>query len=203
MQGEGIMAFKLDLKLDMKKIPKGVKIGLSFAPPVIISIIVLMLIVMPKTKEIKQLKTNIAAQESEIGKNQAMAAKLDILKIENAKLKKRLDELKEQLPEEKEVSSLLKQISEVAAKSEMDIQSWKPEQKKGHPSGIVEEIPFSVSLTGTYHNLGYFFANMTGLNRIVNFSDIKLAVTQSKRDEAMMNISFRASTFSAIKEGGK
>jgi len=197
------MALKLDFKLDMKKIPKGVKIGLSFAPPVIISIIVLILIVMPKTKEIKKLNTEISAQVAEISDKKGKAEKLDILKIENAKLKKRLDELKEQLPEEKEVSSLLKQISEVAAKSEMDIQSWRPEQKKGHPSGIVEEIPFSVSLTGTYHNLGYFFSNMTRLNRIVNFSDIKLSVTQSKRDEAMMSISFKASTFSAVKEAGK
>lgn len=193
----------INIKFDIKKIPKGVRIALSVAPAVIISVIVLMLIVMPKTKEIKKLRTEISTQQNEIAKSKAMAAKLDILKVENEKLKKRLDELKEQLPEEKEVSSLLKQISEVAAKSDIDILSWKPETKKAHPSGIVEEIPFSLTLTGTYHNLGYFFSNITRLNRIVNFSDIKLGNPKTQKEEAILDITFKASTFSAVKEEGK
>lgn len=193
----------INIKFDIKKIPKGVRIALSVAPAVIISVIVLMLIVMPKTKEIKGLRSEISTQENEIAKSKAMAAKLDVLKVENEKLKKRLDELKEQLPEEKEVSSLLKQISEVAAKSDIDILSWKPEAKKAHPSGIVEEIPFSLTLTGTYHNLGYFFSNITRLNRIVNFSDIKLGTPKTQKDEAILNITFKASTFSSVKEEGK
>jgi type IV pilus assembly protein PilO len=193
----------IDLKLDMKKVPKGVKIGLSFAPAAIISILVLMLIVMPKTGEIKNLKVEISTQDNEIAKNKAMAAKLDILKVENQKLNKRLAELQEQLPEEKEVSSLLKQISEVAAKSEVDILTWVPGSKKPHPSGIVEEIPFSLTLTGTYHNLGLFFSNLTRLNRIVNITNISLGGAQIKKDEATLSISLSASTFSAVKEGGK
>ena len=197
------MAFKLDIKFDIKKLPKGARIGIAVAPAVIILVIFIMLIVVPKTKEIKQLKADISVQENDIQKSQAMAAKLDILKVENEKLKKRLTELKEQLPEGNEVSSLLKQISGVAAKSDVDIQTWKPEGKKAHPSGIVEEIPFSITLTGTYHQLGYFFSNITRLNRIVNFSDIKLGNPQAQKNEAMLTISFRASTFSAVKEEDK
>ncbi|MBI5205705.1 MAG: type 4a pilus biogenesis protein PilO [Nitrospirae bacterium] len=197
------MAFKLDIKFDIKKLPKGARIGIAVAPAVIILVIVIMLIVVPKTKEIKQLKTDISAQENEIQKSQAMAAKLDILKVENEKLKRRLAELKEQLPEGNEVSSLLKQISAVAAKSDVDMQTWRPEGKKAHPSGIVEEIPFSITLTGTYHQLGYFFSNITRLNRIVNFSDIKMGGPQARKDDAMLTISFRASTFSSVQEEAK
>ncbi|MBI4684225.1 MAG: type 4a pilus biogenesis protein PilO [Nitrospirae bacterium] len=193
----------LNIKIDFKKIPKAGRIAIAVAPPVIIAALVATLVVMPKTKEIKNLKTEISAQESEIAKSEAMAAKLDILKIENEKLKKRLAELQEQLPEEKEVSSLLKQISEVAAKSDVDILTWKPEPKKAHPSGIVAEIPFAVTLTSTYHNLGYFFSNLTKLNRIVNLSDIKMTNPKVQKDEAVLSINFKASTFSAVKEGGK
>ncbi len=193
----------INIKFDLKKIPKGVRIALVFIPAVLILVGVLIFIVVPKTKEIKKLRSDISAQENEIAKSQAMAAKLDVLKVENEKLKKRLDKLKEQLPEEKEVSSLLKQISEVAAKSDIDILSWKPETKKAHPSGIVEEIPFSLTLTGTYHSLGYFFSNITRLNRIVNFSDVKLGNPKPQKGEAILDISFKASTFSAVKEEEK
>jgi len=192
-----------NIKLDIKKIPKGARIALALVPTVIIAVVVLMLIVMPKKKEINKLKADIAAQENEISKSQAMAAKLDVLKVENERLKKRLDELKEQLPEEKEVSSLIKQISELATKSDVDILSWRSEAKKAHPSGIVEEIPFALTLTGTYHNLGYFFSNMTRLNRIVNFSDVRLGNPRSQKGEATLDITFRASTFSSVKEKGK
>ena len=41
---------------------------------------------MPKTKEVKMLNADISKQENEIAKNKTMAAKLDILKIENDKL---------------------------------------------------------------------------------------------------------------------
>ncbi|MBI4691557.1 MAG: type 4a pilus biogenesis protein PilO [Nitrospirae bacterium] len=197
------MALKLDIKLDLKKIPKGVRIGIAIAPAVIILVLVVMFVVMPKTKAIKKLRTEIAEQENEIAKNQAIAAKLDILKIENERLRKRLEELKEQLPEEKEVSSLLKQISGIASQSNVDILSWKPESKKAHPSGIVEEIPFSVTLKGSYHSLGTFFGNLTRLNRIVNLSDIKLGSPTMQKDEAMLSITFKASTFSAVGEIGK
>ncbi len=193
----------INIKLDLKKIPKGVRIAIALLLPALILLLTVFLIVMPKTKEIKNLNTEISKQQDEIAKNEVMVAKLDVLKAENEKLKKRLAELQEQLPEEKEVSSLLKQISEVAARSDVDITSWKPEAKRAHPSGIVEEIPFAVALNGTYHNLGYFFSNLTKLNRIVNLSDIKLGSPKTLKGEATLGITFKASTFSAVKEGGK
>lgn len=197
------MAIKLNIKFDIKKIPKGVRIALSLTPAVIITVLAVVLIVMPKTKDIKKLKDEIAKQENEIAKSQAMAAKLDILKIENEKLKKRFTELQERLPEKEEISNLLINISDEARKSDVDILSWRPEAKKAHPSGIVEEIPFSVTLSGTYHNLGSFFGNLTRLNRIVNISDINLGSPQAKKDEAILSITLKASTFSVVKEGGK
>ena len=46
----------------------------------------------------------------------------------------------------------------MAVSGDIDILTWRPEAvKKAHPSGIVEEIPFSITLAGAYHNLGSFF----------------------------------------------
>ncbi|MCG2709721.1 MAG: type 4a pilus biogenesis protein PilO [Thermodesulfovibrionales bacterium] len=197
------MALKLDIKFDLKKVPKGARIAIAVTPAVIIAILFVMFVYMPKTKEIKKLNTVISAQENEIAKNKTIAAKLDILKVENDKLIKELKELQEKLPEEEGVSTLIQQIAEIAVRADIDILTWKPEIKKAHPSGIVEEIPFSLTLAGTYHNLGSFFSSLTRLNRIVNVSDIQLGDPKARKEEAALNISLKAITFSAVKEKGK
>jgi type IV pilus assembly protein PilO len=191
----------LKVNIDLKKIPPGVKLALSFIPGLIIAIIVIFIFTLPKNKEIKAFESKIEKQETEIAKSQSKAMKLPELTAENESLKRRLDILKEQLPEEKEVSSLLKQVSDLAIKSGLKILLWKPEQRRTHSSGIVYEIPVRVELEASYHNLGYFFSNITKLNRIINISDIKLSDPKPEKNNAILKISFTATTFSAIPEG--
>ena len=123
------MALKLNIKFDLKKVPKGARIAIAVAPAVIIAILFVVLVYMPKTKEVKMLNADISKQENEIAKNKTMAAKLDILKIENDKLIKEPKELQEKLPEEESVSTLIQQLSEIAVRADIDILTWRPEAK--------------------------------------------------------------------------
>ena len=192
------MALKLNIKMDT--LPRAVKVLIAFLPAIVISALVIILLILPQHKEIQRLNVEITKQENDIAKDQVKAAKLSTLKGENVKLQTRLDELKLQLPEEREVSGLLKQVSDLGIKSGLKIVSWKPEQKKDHPSGTIYEIPVAVELSGSYHNLGIFFSRLTKLNRIVNISDIKMGGPQPQRSEAIVKISFKATTFSAISD---
>lgn len=187
-------------KIDIKTLPKNLKTIISVLPAVIIIIVVTFVILLPKNKEIKALDSKILVQENEIAKSRAKAEKLPELIAENERLKRRLEELQLQLPEEKEVSGLLKQVSDLGIRSGLHIMLWKPEQKKTHPSGIVYEIPVRVELTGSYHSLGYFFSSLTKLSRIVNISDIKLSDPKPEKDIASLKVSFTATTFSSIPE---
>ncbi len=197
------MAIKINI--DFKKLPRYVKVIISIAPSLIILIVVVTLLILPKNKEIKVIESKISAQVNEIAKNESKAAKLSELTSENERLKKRLVELKEQLPEGKEVSGLLKQVSDLCIKSGLKIVLWKPEQRKTHPSGIVYEIPVKVELTGSYHNLGYFFSSLTKLSRIINLSEIKLGQPTTEKENVVVKVAFTATTFSAIpgEETGK
>ena len=188
------------LKLDIKTLPLYAKAIIALLPSIIIVALVLFLVINPKMKQIKILETKIDKQNNEIAASQAKAAKLEMLKMENDRLVARINELKEQLPEEKEISSLLKQVSDMGISAGLEIKSWKPSPKVTHPSGIVYEIPVSVSVEGTYHNLGYFLSSLTRLNRIVNITDMKLGSPKQERSESMLQVSFKASTFSAIPE---
>lgn len=187
-------------KINISKLPPYVQTILSVSPAVIIVIVVVFLLILPKQKEIKAFDSKIALQENEIAKSQSKVGMLPQLILENEKLRKKLTELQQQLPEEKEVSSLLKQVSDLGIKSGLKILFWKPEQKRMHPSGIVYEIPVKVELLGSYHDLGYFFSSLTKLNRIVNLSDIKLSDPRPEKERAIIKVSFTATTFSAIPE---
>ncbi|MCL4475217.1 MAG: type 4a pilus biogenesis protein PilO [Nitrospirae bacterium] len=190
----------LKLKIDFGTMPPAAKAVLSILPALIISVLVIMFVIVPKNKEIKRLNAEITKQENQIAVDQVKAVRLAALKVENEKLKKRLEELKLQLPEEKEVSSLLKQVSDLGIRSGLKIVSWKPEAKKDHPSGIIYEIPVAVEMSGSYHNLGIFFSGLTKFNRIVNIADIKIGDPKPQRTEAAVKITFKATTFSGIPE---
>jgi type IV pilus assembly protein PilO len=188
------------IKINISKLPPYVQTILSVSPAVIIIIVVVFLLILPKQKEIKAFDSKIALQENEIARSQSKVGMLPQLILENEKLRKKLTELQQQLPEEKEVSSLLKQVSDLGIKSGLKILFWKPEQKRIHPSGIVYEIPVKVELLGSYHDLGYFFSSLTKLNRIVNLSNIKLSDPRPEKENAIVKVSFTATTFSAIPE---
>lgn len=190
----------LKININIKNLPPYAKILLTSIPSLIIIIAVFIIFISPERKEIKALEVKIAAQENEIAKDLTKAEKLPELTLENERLRKRLDELKQQLPEEKEISTLLKQVSDLCIGSGLKVALWKPEQKRTHSSGIVYEIPVKVELTGSYHSLGYFFSSLTKLSRIVNISDIKLSDPKPEKGSAIVKIAFNATTFSSVTE---
>lgn len=191
------------VKLDFKNLPIYLKAIIAVLPAVIILVAGMVLFVSPQQKEIKALDAKIDDQNNKIATGQAKAARLDTLKQENEKLLNRLNELKEQLPEEKEISSLLKQISDLSISAGLEIKSWRPGARKIHASGIVSEIPGAVSASGTYHDFAGFLSSLTKLNRIVNITDIKLGSPTPTKGMANLQISFTATTFSSVSEKDK
>jgi type IV pilus assembly protein PilO len=188
------------IKLDVKNLPRSTKVAVTVVPSFIIALIVVIFVIMPKHKEIQALNSKIDSQNNQIAISQAKVARLETLIKENEQLLERLNELKEQLPEEKEISNLLKQVSDICTESGLDMKSWRPGQRTNHPSGIVYEIPVSVSVTGTYHDFGKFLGNLTKLNRIVNVKNIQIGNPRMEKGIDVLQISFTASTFSAIPE---
>ncbi|MBI5101030.1 MAG: type 4a pilus biogenesis protein PilO [Nitrospirae bacterium] len=196
------MALSLNLKLDLKTVPGYARIIIAVLPAIIVAAAVIIIFIMPRQKEIKALDVRIGEQNNKIAENQAKVAKLDVLIRENEKLLGRLKELKELLPEEKEISGLLKQFSDMSIAAGLEIKSWRPRPKTMHSSGIVYEIPSDFVVGGTYHDLGNFLASLTKLNRIVNVTTLRLGGAQKGKAPAQtnLNITFSLSTFSAVAE---
>ena len=197
------MAANIDLK-DLKTLPKSLKIVLAILPSVVIIVAFYFLIYSPKQKVINGLNAKISKLDNEILTAEAKVRRLDELREKNRKLKERLKRLKAMLPDEKEVSVLLKQVSDLGLRSGLEILLWKPQPPKISPNGLYMEIPVNVEMLGNYHNLAIFFSRLSTFKRIVNINDIYLppfTVTKAKDTAANITIKFRAVTFSSVPEG--
>jgi type IV pilus assembly protein PilO len=188
-------------KIDLRNIPVYAKIIILVLITLIPVVIFYFLVYSPKTKEIKTLEASITKLDNEIASAEVKVRRLDELKVEHEKLKIQLAALKEIMPEEKEVSVLLKQISDLGLTSGLVIILWKPSSRIQDPEGVYVEIPVQVEVLGGYHDLGVFYSHISRLPRIVNISNIKL--TSSRRtnvEDQLIKAVFTASTFSAVDE---
>ncbi len=189
---------ELKLGIDTANLSPLKKNLLLALPPVIIIALFTFLFIMPALEERKALNEEIGKQKTEIASLERSSSRLPALKAENKRLEDRLSELQLQLPEEKEVSGLLKQVSELGIKSGLQVVSWRPGTRGVHPSKEVYEIPVEVVMRGTYHKFGQFFSNITTLNRIVNIFNISM-----RPGSFGLDVSFTSTTYSQIPEKEK
>lgn len=187
---------------DLGGMGKPARAAVALAPAVLYAAILTLVLLVPERKKIRALTGEISAQQNEIADTRSVAARLDLLKDENAGLKARLAELDEQLPVESEISPLLRKVSDEGTRAGLQIISWKPGPRKLHPSKVVYEVPVNVVLSGGYNDFGRFLGALTGLKRIVNISDIKMGSPQPDGDKAILSISFTALTFTDAEPGG-
>jgi len=190
------------ISLKLKNIPLYLKIIIMTVPSLIFVMLFIVFIFLPKNKEINTLRESIINLDNDIASSEIKAKKLDLLKIENERLKIRLAELQEQLPEEKEVSPLLKQISDMGLKSGLEILLWRPGERKQGANNLYIEIPVQMIVVGGYHDLGVFFSKISNIKRIVNITNLKIDSYETKSG-SKIKADFIASTFSVITEAEK
>jgi type IV pilus assembly protein PilO len=116
-------------------------------------------------------------------------------------LQQRLLVLTQQLPPESEVTGLLRQIQNLVNQSGLVLRLWRTESRRLHPSGLYEEIPITLALTGAYHNTAAFFDRVSKLTRIVNILNIRMGGAKTAASGSMdINIDCTAMTFSAVEK---
>ncbi len=155
----------------------------------------------PMSNQILQLRNDISGLQATINTNDEKIKKLDELRAEVKTLEARLQILTEQLPPGSEVSGLLRQIQNLVSQSGLTLKHWKPSDRKTHSSGLYEEIPITIDLTGGYHDAGLFFDRVSKLTRIVNMRNLKMSgATMNKAGGMDIKMNCTAITFAAVEK---
>ena len=194
-------SFAANIASKIQKIPTKARLYGFGALLLIIAVLFIYFVHIPMTTQIKQLEKDISGLQATISSNDAKIKKLAELRAEVKALEERLRLLTEQLPPGSEVSGLLGQIQNLVSQSGLTLKLWRPDKRKTHSSGLYEEIPIIMELSGGFHDLALFFDRVSKLTRIVNMLNLKMTgATMNKAGSVDIKISCMAMTFAAVEK---
>ena len=105
----------------------------------------------------------------------AITSRLPEFEAEVAELEARLEILRTVLPERRDVANLLRQIQDLAIRSNLTIHGFTPQAVAARELPAPhEEWPIRLQFEGTYHNVGLFFDRISKLPRIINVSGVSI-----------------------------
>ena len=157
-------------------------------------------LILPEYEKIGQMEQQLSRLEADLIQKQRIANNLPKFKAEFAKLEEQLKAALTQLPNKKEIPSLLTNLATIARDNGLDVVSFSP---KGEVSkGFYAEVPGSVNLLGTYHQIAEFAQAVSKLSRIVNLSDLELSGPKIEDNVAILKIKCKVTTFRFVDNKG-
>jgi type IV pilus assembly protein PilO len=189
-------AAQLDKFVNDKYIPwkQNVKIALGAGLIAVPIVAFFFLFYNPKQEEITGLETKRDALTVEVNKAEAAAANLQHHKDELVKAQQKFEEISVILPkDDQEIPALLRNISDIGKRAGLDLTNFKLGTE--NPKDFYAEIPFSISIKGPYHNIGYFLGEISGLPRLVTIDNINMGSPQEVAGDMILSSSCNALTY--------
>lgn len=122
-----------------------------------------------KAKE-EQLKTTFIEKKKE-------ALDLPAYRKQLEDIEKQFGALLKQLPGKSEIDALLTDINQAGLGRGLQFELFKPAATETTHE-FYAELPISIKITGTYHDIGAFASDVGKLSRIVTLNDIALAANK-------------------------
>lgn len=148
---------------------------------------------LPKYKEYEGLKAQLTTLQSEIDEKTRIANNLPKLKLEYEQLNQELALALTELPNSKEIPSLLTSITSLGKNAGLDFLTFRP---KGEvPKDFYAEVPVDIVVSGSYFSVANFFAAVANLPRIVNITNVAFSDIKNLNNRMMTKVTCLATTF--------
>ena len=148
--------------------------------------------------DIDMRQSRLTSLNGDIARGVATAKQLPQFQAQVSELEVRLENLRQVLPEEKDVADILRRIQGLATKSNLVIQEFLP--GKVVQQKLYAEIPYTLEAEGTYHNLAGFFDQISKFPRIINVSGISIKAKNPPEPNRTIVAKCVATTF-VLQEG--
>jgi type IV pilus assembly protein PilO len=153
---------------------------------------------LPEYEKLEGMDQDIARLEAEYIQKKQIADNLPKFKEEFAKMEKLLDEALTQLPNKKEIPTLLTNLATLAKDSGLEVVTFTPRGEVN--KGFYAEVPASVDLVGTFHQIAEFAQAVGKLSRIVNLSNLDLSSPTVTGNTAELRIKCNVTTFRFVEK---
>ena len=121
----------------------------------------------------------------------AQAVNLDVLKQQLEQVQQYVTQLEKQLPSKAEMDSLLSDINQAGLGRSLQFELFRPGQV--NVQEYYAELPIAVRVSGTYHDIGLFAADIANLSRIVTLNNLSLAPVANR--PGVLSLDTTAKTF--------
>lgn len=139
----------------------------------------------PTAQKITETKAKIEELQGKIDKAKSQVGRLDKIKKELEVLNQKAVEAEDRLPKAKDLPGVLVTIADVARKNGCEIRTFA--SGASAPKQYFIELLYTVSIKGSYHDLGRFFAAAALEQRIYNVRNVAFGAADA---EGKLNASF-------------
>jgi type IV pilus assembly protein PilO len=153
---------------------------------------------LPEYDKLEAMDQEIVRLEADYLQKKQIADNLPKFREEFAKLELLLQEALTQLPNKKEIPTLLTNLSTLAKDSGLEVASFTPRGEVN--KGFYAEVPASLNLVGTYHQIAKFAESVGKLSRIVNLSKLNLSGPKVSGNLAILGIKCNVTTFRFVEQ---
>jgi type IV pilus assembly protein PilO len=122
----------------------------------------------------------------------AQAINLDALKAQKLEVQGYVTQLEKQLPGKAEMDALLTDINQAGVGRGLVIDQFVPGQTEA--KDYYAELPIAIRVTGRYHDIGSFAADIAALSRIVTLHNLNIVPSDSKAS-GMLSMDATARTY--------
>ena len=147
----------------------------------------------PRMKELKTLQAKLDTLQSQIAENRRIANNLPRYQSEYDQLQKDLNSALTELPNQKEIPSLLTSISSLGKGAGLEFLLFRP--KAEVPRDFYAEVPVDIAVSGSFYNVADFFVAVSNLPRIVNITNVNFSNIKSVAGRTTLKVNCLATTF--------
>ncbi len=156
----------------VEKIKMPIRIAILLGTLVLLAGLFVYFVYLPKTDEIAKTRQEIASLQQKLNQAVVRARALKKFEAEYAEVDAQFQEALKLLPNTKEIPSLLKSITQLGTDSNLEFLLFSPQREKAQD--FFMEIPVSIEVSGTYHNVAVFFDKVGQMERIVNILNVSM-----------------------------
>jgi type IV pilus assembly protein PilO len=190
------MALSIDsiLKLSTQK-----KVLILVAILCVIAGLYLYAFFLPQQDTLKVARGELTRLAKELNESKAITRDLQKFKEQVQKLNEELKTALTQLPNEREIPEILKNISSLGKESNLEFTLFRP--KPEEPQQFYAKVPIELVALGNYHDIGIFFDKVSKLPRIINVVDFNMTRARGKSEtEILVKTSCMINTYRFIEK---
>ena len=147
----------------------------------------------PRQEEYTQLKGKLTGLQNEVIDKRRIANNLPQLKREFDQLNQELLSALTELPNQKEIPTLLTSITTAGKAAGLDFLTFRPRGEE--PKDFYASVPVDIAVAGSFYEVANFFVSVGNLPRIVNISNVTFADIREVGGRNMVRVNCLATTF--------